>query len=425
MKNVILNRHPIGNKRFSWKQKDYVFSTFQCHADDMDEAIKNLKEAGFNMLEMGWMPHDKSFVAVEKCEKYGIDVLFQDFAIMGGMQERYIDRKVDESVYKEITDKFKDKKHVLGYYVWDEPYRDNELKEARNQADNLEKYAPEALLFTVAIPSYNLEFTWENGKFEEYLERYINVIDPPVLSLDFYPVGLGDYKEENELDDSLMWCDLGLMRKLCEKYDLPMWFYYQGCPVYDKNVHYTASMTDAMIYSSLIYGVKGLQHYTSIDNSVIDSSGNKAQYFENQKKTHKKLSAWGNTLMALTSKLVYHSSELLPNCKYMSGLVDSIEDSAILSGPLPLRTSVGELQDDYGNNYMIFVNRAFFKELNTTLNLKGKFNVYKVSDVDGTQSLIGENVDHIDISLFAGDASLFRFQKADEEPYTVEYTLSE
>lgn len=425
MKNVILKRYPIGNKRFVWKQKDYTLSSFKCNADDMDAAIKNLKEAGFNMLEMGWMPHDKAFIAVEKCEKYGIDVLFQDFAIMGGMQERYVDRKVDESVCKELTEKLKDKKHLLGYYVWDEPFRDNELKEARNQADMLEKYAPDALLFTVAIPSYNLDFTWENGKFKEYLERYVNVIDPPVLSLDFYPVGLDGYKEENELDDSLMWCDLGLMRKLCEKYDLPMWFYYQGCPVYDENVHYTTSMTDAMIFSSLIYGVKGLQYYSAVANSVIDSLGNKAQYFENQQKTHKKLSAWGNTLMALKSKLVYHSAELLPDCKYMNGLVDSVKDSEIILGPLPHRTSVGELADDYGNKYVIFVNRAFFKELKTTLKLKGKFNVYKISEVDGTQSLIAENVDSVDVSLSAGDASFLRFQNAQEEQYTIKYSLVE
>ncbi len=422
MKNIVLKCYPIGNKRVNWKQNDFVFSTFQCHADDMESAIKNLKEAGFNLLEMGWMPHDKSFAIADLCEKYDIDVLFQDFAIMGGMQERYVDRKVDESVAKELVEKLKNNKNVLGYYVWDEPYRDNELKEARNQMNFLEKYAPDALLFVVAIPSYNMEFTWENGKFKEYLERYINVMEPPVLSLDFYPVGLGEYTEKNELDDTLMWCDLGLMRNLCKKYDLPMWFYYQGCPVYDKNVHYTESMTNAMLYSSLIYGVKGLQFYTAIDNSVIDSAGNKAQYFENTRKTHEKVKAWGNTLMALESKLVYHSKELLPNCEYMNGLADKIEDSNVIKGELPVRTSVGELEDAYGNRYMLIVNRQFFKALNTTLSLKEKYNVYKVSDVDGKQELIAQNVDALDISLSCGDATLLRIQPANDELFTIEYT---
>ena len=423
MKNIVLERHPLGNKRFNWKQEKLVLSTFQCHAEDMDKAIKNLKDAGFNMVEMGWMPHDKSFVAVDMCEKYGLDVLFQDFYIMGGMQERYLDRKVDESVAKELTEKLKDKKHVAGYYIWDEPYRDRELQETRRQMDMLEKYAPDACLFTVAIPSYNQEFTWENGLFKEYLEKFITVTEPPVLSLDFYPVGLGNYTKEKELDDTLMWCDLGLMRKLCEKYNLPLWFYYQGCPVYDKNVYYTSTMTSAMIYGSLIYGAKGLQFYTAIDNAVINDKGEKAQYFESQKKIHAKLNAWGDTLMALDSKLVYHSDELLPDCPYMEGLSDKIEDSELLSGKLPLRTSVGEMQDAYGNKYMLIVNRQFFKGLDTTFKLKGNYNIYEVSAVDGKQNLIKENASEIDITLPEGEAILLRLQPAEEEICTIEYVL--
>ncbi len=423
MKNIVLERHPLGNRRFNWKQKELILSTFQCHSEDMDKAIKNLKDAGFNMLEMGWMPHDKALTAVDMCEKYGIDVLFQDFGIMGGMQERYVDRKVDEAVVQELTEKLKHKKHVTGYYVWDEPYRDKELEETRRQMDMVERYAPDGCMFTVAIPSYNMEFTWENGLFEKYLEKFITVIEPPVLSLDFYPVGLGKYTEEKELDDTLMWCDLGLMRKLCKKYDLPLWFYYQGCPVYDKNVHYTYSMTSAMIYGALIYGAKGLQFYTAIDNAVIDGTGERAQYFEKQKSTHAKLSAWGNTLMALESKLVYHSDELLPDCPYMEGLSDKIEDSNILKGKLPLRTSVGELQDAYGNNYMLIVNRRFFKELDTTLELKGNYNIYEVSFSDGKQNLIKENASELDIRLPEGEAILLRIQPAGEELCTIEYAL--
>ncbi|MBR2861183.1 MAG: hypothetical protein IKB86_05035 [Clostridia bacterium] len=425
MKNVVLNRYPLGNKRFIWKQKDLILSTFQCHATDIEKCIKNLKEAGFNMVEMGWMPHEQSFQAVDLCEKYGLDVLFQDFGIMSGMQHNYVDRKVDESVARDLVEKLKDKKHTVGYYVWDEPYHDNELEEAKRQSDMLEKYAPEACLFTVAIPSYNLDFTWENGLFPEYLEKFIKVMEPPVLSLDFYPVGLGSYTKEKELDDTLMWCDLGLMRNLCKKYDLPLWFYYQGCPVYDRNVYYTYPMTTAMLYGSVIYGAKGLQFYTAIDNAVVDKDGEKAQYFESQKKTHAKLNAWGNTLMALDSKLVYHSAELLPDCKFMEGLADKIEDSEILACELPHRTSVGELEDAYGNKYMVILNRAFFEELNTTLKLKGAFNIYQVSDSTGKQTLIAENATELKVDLPCGEAMLIRVQPANEEKCTVEYVLAE
>ena len=127
--------------------------------------------------------------------------------------------------------------------------------------------------------------------------------------------------------------------------------------------------------------------------------------------------------MALDSKLVYHSDELLPDCPYMEGLSDKIEDSELLSGKLPLRTSVGEMQDAYGNKYMLIVNRQFFKGLDTTFKLKGNYNIYEVSAVDGKQNLIKENASEIDITLPEGEAILLRLQPAEEEICTIEYVL--
>ena len=84
MKKITYDRYPIGNKRFNWKQKEYTLSTFSYLGkpdeegdrllEIVDRATKNCKEAGFNMLEMGWTPHKKAWAAVDACEKYGIDI---------------------------------------------------------------------------------------------------------------------------------------------------------------------------------------------------------------------------------------------------------------------------------------------------------------------------------------------------------------
>ncbi len=425
MKNVILDRFPLGNKRFVWKQKDYVFSTFQCNAADMEKSIINLKEAGFNMVELGWASHEQAFDAVKYCEKYGLDLIFQDFTIMAGMQEKYVDRKVGEEVPKQLCEDLKDKKHTIGFYIWDEPYHDNELEEARRQCDMLEKYAPEKLLFTVAIPSYNLDYTWKNGKFAEYLEKYVTVMDPPVLSLDYYPIGLDD--KGAELDKTKMWCDLGLMRKLAKKYDMPMWFYYQGCRVYDLTVPFSYDMVRAMIYGALLYGTKGLQHYTAADGAVIEKSGDKAIYFEDQKEMHRQLKNWGDTLMALESRYVFHSDEIMQsNAPYINDLADCICKSELLDcEALPARVSIGELSDAYGNDYLMILNRDFTKELKTEFKLKGNYNVYVVDKNDGKQKLICENVSSLPVELKNADACLLRLQKADQELCTIEYALKD
>ena len=99
MKHMVYDRKALGNQRFQWKQKDFALSTFNCIGEDMDKAISHCKEAGFNLLELGWGRPDKVWEAVEKCEEYGIDLIFQDLSLFGGMMHRHDDRPVkDETI---------------------------------------------------------------------------------------------------------------------------------------------------------------------------------------------------------------------------------------------------------------------------------------------------------------------------------------
>jgi uncharacterized cupredoxin-like copper-binding protein len=58
---------------------------------------------------------------VDLCEKYGLDLLFQDLSLMGGMSNLFMDRPVNDDTIREVATKLKDKKHTIGIYVWDEP----------------------------------------------------------------------------------------------------------------------------------------------------------------------------------------------------------------------------------------------------------------------------------------------------------------
>lgn len=446
MKHIVYERKALGNQRFQWKQKDFVLSTFNCIGEDMDKAISHCKEAGFNLLELGWGRSDKVWEAVDKCEQYGIDLIFQDLSLFGGMMHRHDDRPVKDETIVETANKLKGKKHTVGFYVWDEPYCDYLFKEARRQSDILLECVPDALLFSVFPPSYNPGPTWDNGQYYTAFEEYIKAVEPPVLSMDFYPIG--DYcklypglvyTDEMELDDSPMWLDLFVARNLARKYQLPFWFYYQGCKVYHTE-KLTFPMIRSMMYAAALYGAKGLQNYTATGvchlpsdgkpyptkETVLLATGEKGEFFEEQKAIHEEFRNLGNTLMALDNRAVYHSSDLMPFGKYgeiYKEYADDIAKSSILAGNLPARTSVGELCDAYGNAYLFVLNRDFYKPLEATLKLKGRYHIYEVSKTDGKQSLISENASGISVKLGQGDAILLRIQDGAEEPYTVSYQL--
>jgi len=446
MKNTVYTRKPLGNPRFHWKQKDFALSTFNCIGEDMDLTIRNCVEAGFNLLEVGWGSHEKVWEAVEMCEKYGIDLIFQDLKYFGGMMHRHDDRPVDDNIIRQTAAKLKDKKHTIGFYVWDEPFCDYLFEEARRQSDILNKADPEALLFSVFPPSYNPGPTWDNGQYADAFEEYIRRLEPPVLSMDSYPVGnyckLYDslvYTDEMQLDDSPMWLDLFLARNLARKYDLPFWFYYQGCSVYSTE-KLTFPMVRMMMYAAVLYGAKGLQNYTATgvchlpsetgkdyprNWTVLLATGEKGEFFEDQKKIHAEFKNLGNTLMALENQGVYHSADLMPHGKYgeiYKTYADSIADSKVLAGDLPVRTSVGEFTDGNGNTYLLVLNREFEKPLETNIPLKKAYHIYEVSRSDGKQYHL-DTADTLKVSLAPGDAILLRVQPAEEVPFTAEYRI--
>ena len=461
MEHKVYKRYPLGNKRFNWKQKNFALSTFslcahgtvidQDHVPEIvDRSVKHLKEAGFNMGELGWVGHESAWEAVEACEKYGLDLLFQDMSLMGGMSFHHADRKVPREEIKAVVDRLKDKKHTIGYYVWDEPQTDAHMAEARRQMDILQELAPEALLFNCAVPDYNrnpdragalddvsngLGDTWENGRYVPYIERFAEKMDPPVMSFDYYPVGNyfnvwpgHTYSYENQLDDSFMLLTMAVSRDVALRKNIPFWFYYQGGPLYKctrEERRFVFPMVRCFMYAAILYGAKGLQNYTAWDNAVIDKDGYKSKFFEDQKKIHSEITAMEDTLLALTSKLIIHSDDLLPGCEYTKTYFNTIAESEIFEGKLPKRCSVGELEDDYGNRYAVILNRDYEKELNASLKLKDNFRIYEVSKKDGKHNVICENTNELSVNIAPGDAVIIRVQKASEEAFTLEYQLAE
>ena len=115
----------------------------------------------------------------------------------------------------------------------------------------------------------------------------------------------------------------------------------------------------------------------------------------------------------------------MPDCEYTVPYFNKIEESEIFAGTLPARTSVGELCDEYGNRYVVILNRDFEKTAEITLSLKDDFRIYEVSKQDGKQRVLLDRASELPVTLAPGDAVLYRFQKADEEAFTCEYELAD
>jgi hypothetical protein len=219
-----------------------------------------------------------------------------------------------------------------------------------------------------------------------------------------------------------MWCDLGLMKKLGEKYDMPIWFYYQGLNHHNVDF-FIFPMVRSMMYAGVLYGVKGLQHFSTC-GSIITENGDKDIFFEEQKAIHAEFDNLGKTLMALTCKRVIHDSTVNPECEDYARLHNIEKDSEFLTESLPKRISVSESEDEHGNKYMMILNRDYMTEKKISLPLNGQYRIYEVSKTDGNQKVIFDSTSLISLTLAPGDAVLYRIQNASDEPFTIEYKLS-
>ena len=422
MEHRIFFRYSLGNPRRIWRQDNFVLSTFSAVGKNMRGILQTCADAGFNLIETGGATHEQAEEAVRVCEELQLDLILQDNSLWGGMQKRQMDRAaLTESDARRICDRIRPWRHVIGYYIWDEPFGEGQLERARRETDLFERADPARVPFNVAIPSYNNLFTWQNGKFADYLDRYCRIIDPVILSLDYYPIGLPCYTDDAQLDNSFLWLDLGLMRKLGRDYEMPVWFYYQGMNLHRYH-RFTFPMVRMNMYAAVLYGAKGLQQFKAL-YSTVTQDGEPDIFFDEQKKIHREFKKLGNTLMALENVNVIHSDDLLPGCEHMAGLAETMADSRHLVGTLPKRVSVGEFEDAYGNQYLMVLNRDYETDAAITLDLKENSRIYEVSRITGKQNVIWDETKQINVTLEKGDAILYRIQPAADEAFTIEYRL--
>ena len=441
MQHKILSRYPIGNPARVWKQKDFILSQFKAYGNDMRKTVKAMADVGFDTVEIGWATHEQGEAATPLCQEFGLKLVYQDLDRFGGAWDRDPEGKATDSPFFEKISKrsghperlfvkvdihpviAEKKGKAAGYYIWDEPFFEAQMEECRKEIDAVEELDPTALPFVVANPSYNPHFTWGNGQYPAYVERFAAIINPPVLSFDYYPIGTPEHNEQDQLDNSPMWADLYAVKKIAEAHNIPFWFYYQGVNFHNAPV-FTFPMTRMFMYAGALYGAKALQHYCST-NAIVDPEGNRLPYFDLQREINAEFRALGNTLMALDCKQVFHDARCLKDFAPMREYADDIANSAFLADALPYRISASELADAYGNKYLMVLNRDYTVQKNVTLALNANYRVYEISKKDGKQYLTKDSTDRLNVVLAAGDAALFRLQPAKEEAFTIEYRLSE
>ncbi|MBQ7246968.1 MAG: hypothetical protein IJS22_02620 [Lachnospiraceae bacterium] len=419
-----------GNPSRNYRQDRFIISSCMALADEYEkgvsalrECIRNVKELGCNLAEFIWADLSETEKCISACEEFGIDGIFQNWDAFGGFQARKGKYELNRAEFERFMESARKCRHFYGYYVWDEPFEREAVDAAARQLNEIEKLDPNRLPFVVAIPSYNGTRTWENGLYEEYLKDYAKKIDPPVLSLDYYPFSSSRPEPENQLDDSRLFLDIALLRKLALEKSIPMWFYVQAQdrPQNEKYYCFAPEKLTMQAFNVLLHGGKAVQYYCTVEGAMYWDGRLGPLYFH-MKELNRRIGNWGKTLMALSSEGVYHSPEVLASFAPFDKYREPVSNSKVLADrELPFRCSVGELSDSEQNRYLLVQNRDYKEERIFKLVFKKPVRVYSVSDRTGLQRILRDRCVEIDLDIAPGDAVFLRVQDADEEVFAIEY----
>lgn len=391
----------------TWKQSGFILSTFRALNGDptMDKkALSQTKDAGIDLVEVTWLSSTvKLNAALKTAEDVGIKLIVQDLSTFSAFQNSIIPPFTEETVAKSVL-LLKKYKMLEGYYVWDEPYQIDFAK-VRRLRDLFKKYDPDRLAFSVILPSYGI-YKWDDSSYPRYVDNYLKVVDPEVVSFDYYPFR----NNSDSLINNDLWKDLGYIRKKALEYNKPLWFYFQAVAINPGEVIMNLERIRAQMYAALAYGVKGLSYYyTSNNGALLDLDFNKTMLYDDLKILNAEVKNIGNLLFSKHSEKIYHTNIKSGNDALNSHFLDNFQNSDLFKSA-PDNLVIGVFGDSSAKKYVLVTNLSHTKDVNGNIELRKTMEITYFDKKDNTEKPISNSLSSLDIKLPAGEAILYILQ---------------
>ncbi len=274
-------------------------------------------------------------------------------------------RKVMES----ITDP-EDRKAVHAIYIRDEP-----------NASLFPRLAiwSEAIKKQGILPYINLfpDYAGPEGlgtkDYQEHLDQYVEICDPPYISYDNYSLFEG-----GQLDEDRFYGNIESIRLKSLQAGIPFW------NVILANAHFKyAEPSDAtfaiQVYSTLAYGGRGIGYFTYYTPQVgnyrlapIDRFGYRTKTWEMMRNINLQVHSLAPTYCQLKSVNVFHTGHIVRNGRGIetAKLVESISNESLL---------VGEFTHPDGKPYVMVVNKNMHSSIVFDIAFKEKGRIMIVS----------------------------------------------
>lgn len=305
--------------------------------------LKKMHDCGLTVA--GFVPP----AALDACRAAGLKAIVSDPRV-GGYDWEHVDPKVARKQVEALIREVGHHPAVFGYYLRDEP-TSSFFPGLASVSSVVKERHPGVWPYINLFPNYADANQLGAKSYDDYIEKFIEVCKPPVLSYDHYAImeggGLrGEY-----------FANLDSIHRASVKHQLPFWqiVLAVGCLNYRE-----PSMTDMrfQVYTSLAYGARGLAYFKyftpgvgNYRNGPIDAFGHETSMWPIMRQVNLQVAKLAPTLLKLTSNGVYHFGTVPAGCK-------GPDDKSLVKG-MAGQMLVGDFTHADGTRYVMLVNKDF------------------------------------------------------------------
>ena len=381
-----------------------------------DEYFTLIRDCGINVITATPDEYASNVESVERAlqlaEKYRMGYYVND-GFLGDANN------IDS--FEERLALYYDSPACIGVHVADEPKteRFDTLGSVYSAYDRLG--ISDKHLYTNLFPNYagDLTGTGERISYEEYVETFLQKVNTPFLTYDYYVFNAAGEGNKNALK---YFSNLSLARRMANQYEIPFWVFVQAGGQWNddgvglESVEIYPSEGEMLwnINSSLAYGAKAIQYFTIIQpekfsfvsdderdferNGLIGAAGNINRWYYYAQKANRQIAAVDHVLMNSANMGVIGVGEVADRCITGEERIDTFRELVSVEGKEVL---VGCF-DFFGKTALYVGNNATTDKQEIKLSFKDKCG-YEVIQRAQTAEIAGKN---ITLKMEAGEGVL-------------------
>ena len=245
---------------------------------------------------------ESAVIDLALAEKVGIDYYVRDDTIW-----QLLDMTDEEIAETDLFDAYKDSPAFKGHLVVDEP--------GAHQFDDLavlkQKYGkmfPGKDFYVNLYPTYAGAALWRTDSYFEYIDQYIEKVQPEFLSYDSYPLLTDAYGTTSLQEDYLF--NKEIIATKTKEAGIPFWTFIQtiGFGLVNRRPQSKADIA-FQVYTDLAYGAKGIQHFcywqpltsdgngTVFTEAMISKDGQKTDIYEYAQAVNLEIQTFANAFL--------------------------------------------------------------------------------------------------------------------------------